>query len=357
MLATFCVVSVLVSAYYLYAGSTQELELTDGASGPDCSDTQALPYRQAEPRTPRPIDTTRKDAVVLVFIESQYSQLGQDIIAILESNQFQYHSEIAPGKGDIPPLTHKGRGRYALIIYENLLKYTNMDAWNRDLLDKYCAEFSVGVIGFHRASENSPAVLRLRSFPVIMHTNIGLQDCCVNPRSPLLYITKAELDRGLLPGDDWTIFLSNHSTYEPVLLAKPHLAKRGSLQEPLASTPLLATVVQDLGLFDGVQRVLFGHGLSYWLHRLIFVDAISYLTGRKLSRSLERYILVDIDDIFVGKKGTRMNVNDVKVRISCCLFSHCVHIVVRIPLLENYFSLFGIKFFFQFKGAVPKQTI
>ncbi|KAL2098442.1 hypothetical protein ACEWY4_007649 [Coilia grayii] len=312
LLTTCCVVSVLVSAYYLYAGSTQELDLTDPASGPDCSDTQALPYRQADPRTPRPIDTTHKDAVVLVFVESQYSQLGQDIIAILESNQFQYHSEIAPGKGDIPPLTHKGRGRYALIIYENLLKYTNMDAWNRDLLDKYCAEYSVGVIGFHRASENSPAALRLRSFPVLMHTNVGLRDCCVNPRSPLLYVTKAELDRGPLPGDDWTVFLSNHSTYEPVLLAKPQTPKGGSPHEPLGSASLLATVVQDLGLFDGVQRVLFGHGLSYWLHRLILVDAISYLTGHKLSRSLERYILVDIDDIFVGKKGTRMNVNDVK---------------------------------------------
>ncbi|XP_031415841.1 bifunctional heparan sulfate N-deacetylase/N-sulfotransferase 4 [Clupea harengus] len=312
LLATFCVVSVLVSAYYLYTGSAQELELTDRASGPDCSDPHALPYRQAEPRTPKPIDTSRKDLVVLVFVESQYSQLGQDIIAILESNQFQYHSEIAPGKGDIPPLTHKGRGRYALIIYENLLKYANMDAWNRDLLDKYCAEYSVGVIGFHRASENSPTVLRLRGFPMFMHTNVGLRDCCVNPRSPLLYVTKAELDRGILPGDDWTVFLSNHSTYEPVLLAKQRPLEGAGSREPLGSAPLLATVVQDLGLFDGVQRVLFGHGLSYWLHRLILVDAISYLTGRKLSRSLERYILVDVDDIFVGKKGTRMNVNDVK---------------------------------------------
>lgn len=319
LLASFCVLSVVVSAYYLYSGSTQELELTDRSSGPDCSDPHALPYRQAEPRTPKPIDPSRKDPVVLVFVESQYSQLGQDIIAILESNQFQYHSEIAPGKGDIPPLTHKGRGRYALIIYENLLKYANMDVWNRDLLDKYCAEYSVGVIGFHRASENSPAVLRLRGFPVFMHTNVGLRDCCVNPRSPLLYITKAELDRGPLPGEDWTVFLSNHSTYEPVLLAKPQpLAPGGGggPRESLGSTPsLLPTVVQDLGLFDGVQRVLFGHGLSYWLHRLILVDAISYLTGRKLSRSLERYILVDIDDIFVGKKGTRMNVNDVKVSL------------------------------------------
>ncbi|XP_067259115.1 bifunctional heparan sulfate N-deacetylase/N-sulfotransferase 4 isoform X1 [Chanodichthys erythropterus] len=312
LLATFCMVSVLISAYYLYTGSTQELDLADRAIGPDCADLRALPIRLSEPRTPKPIDPSRKDPVVLVFVESQYSQLGQDIIAILESNQFRYHAEIAPGKGDIPPLTHKGRGRYALVIYENLLKYVGMDAWNRDLLDKYCAEYSVGVIAFHRASENSQPALQLRGFPLTLRTNVALRDCCVNPRSPLLYITRAEVDRGHLPGEDWTVFQFNHSTYEPVLLAKTRPSESGAAQMIPGPQGLHATVVQDLGLYDGVQRVLFGHGLSYWLHRLILVDAIAYLTGRKLSRSLERYILVDIDDIFVGKKGTRMNVNDVK---------------------------------------------
>uniref|UniRef100_A0A8C2KFM6 [heparan sulfate]-glucosamine N-sulfotransferase n=1 Tax=Cyprinus carpio TaxID=7962 RepID=A0A8C2KFM6_CYPCA len=312
LLATFCMVSILVSAYYLYTGSTQELDLADRAVGPDCADLRTLPFRQSEPRTPKPIDPSRKDPVVLVFVESQYSQLGQDIIAILESNQFRYHAEIAPGKGDIPPLTHKGRGRYALVIYENLLKYVGMDAWNRDLLDKYCAEYSVGVIAFHRASENSQPALQLRGFPLTLRTNVALRDCCVNPRSPLLYITRAEVDRGHLPEEDWTVFQFNHSTYEPVLLAKTRPSESGGAQIIPGPQGLHATVVQDLGLYDGVQRVLFGHGLSYWLHRLILVDAIAYLTGRKLSRSLERYILVDIDDIFVGKKGTRMNVNDVK---------------------------------------------
>ncbi|KAG7458751.1 hypothetical protein MATL_G00223920 [Megalops atlanticus] len=312
LLATFCMVSILVSAYYLYTGSNQELELSDRAAEMDCGDLKLLPYRLAEMKTGKPIDTSRKEPVVLVFVESQYSQLGQDIIAILESNQFQYHSEIAPGKGDIPPLTHKGRGRYALIIYENMMKYINMDSWNRDLLDKYCVEYSVGIIGFHKATENSLPVVKLKGFPLYLHTNLGLKDCCVNPRSPLLYVTKAEADRGPLPGDDWTVFHSNHSTYEPVLMAKTRQAADGNIPSAFSSQSLHITVIQDLGLHDGIQRVLFGHNLNYWLHRLILVDAISYLSGKKLSLSLERYILVDIDDIFVGKEGTRMNVNDVK---------------------------------------------
>lgn len=62
-------------------------------------------------------------------------------------------------------------------------------------------------------------------------------------------------------------------------------------------------------------RVLFGHGLSFWLHKLVFVDAVAYLTGKRLCLDLDRYILVDIDDIFVGKEGTRMKVADVEVSL------------------------------------------
>lgn len=81
---------------------------------------------------------------------------------------------------------------------------------------------------------------------------------------------------------------------------------------------LLPSVVQDLGLHDGIQRVLFGNNLIFWLHKLVFVDAVAFLTGKRLSMSLERYILVDIDDIFVGKEGTRMKVPDVKVSTRMC---------------------------------------
>lgn len=125
------------------------------------------------------------------------------------------------------------------------------------------------------------------------------------------------MEHGPLPGDDWTVFQSNHTTYEPVLLARGR-----STETSGAPGPLHAAVVQDLGLHDGIQRVLFGNNLNFWLHKLVLVDAVSFLTGKRLSLALERYILVDIDDIFVGKEGTRMKVSDVKV--SAVLFENCL---------------------------------
>ncbi|XP_036380119.1 bifunctional heparan sulfate N-deacetylase/N-sulfotransferase 1-like [Megalops cyprinoides] len=310
LLFLFCMVSVFVSAYFLY-GVKRDLEPAVGAAGAgleavsDCDEPRPTPSRLLPLRTARPSDTARTDPVVLVFVESLYSQLGQEIVAILESGRFRYRTEISPGKGDMPTLTDKDRGRFALVIYENILKYVNLDAWNRELLDKYCVEYGVGIIGFYKANENSLLSAQLKGFPLFLRSNLGLKDCSVNPKSPLLSVTRpGEVERGPLPGDDWTVFQSNHSTYEAVLLAKA--------RAPGDSGTPQVSVVQDLGLHDGIQRVLFGNNLNFWLHKLVFVDAVSFLTAKRLALSLDRYLLVDIDDIFVGKEGTRMKVPDVK---------------------------------------------
>jgi heparan sulfate-N-deacetylase. len=60
--------------------------------------------------------------------------------------------------------------------------------------------------------------------------------------------------------------------------------------------------------------VYFGSGLRFWLHRLLFLDSLSYLSHGQLSLSLNRTFLVDIDDIFVGERGTRLLPDDVRVR-------------------------------------------
>ncbi|NXT57073.1 NDST4 sulfotransferase, partial [Pluvianellus socialis] len=311
LLATFCLASIVISAYYLYTGYKQEMALAETTGEAECEDLKLLPYRSVELKTAKPIDPSKTNPTVLLFVESQYSQLGQDIIAILESSRFQYHMVIAPAKGDIPPLTDNGRGKYTIVIYENILKYVSMDSWNRELLEKYCVEYSVSIIGFHKANENSVPSTKLKGLPLHIYNNVALKDCVVNPQSPLLRITKVpRVERGPLPGEDWSVFQFNHSTYQPVLLTELQTDRPPPAALPKAA--LYATVIQDLGLHDGIQRVLFGNNLTFWLHKLIFIDAISFLSGKKLTLSLDRYILVDIDDIFVGKEGTRMNINDVK---------------------------------------------
>ncbi|XP_037660207.1 bifunctional heparan sulfate N-deacetylase/N-sulfotransferase 2 isoform X2 [Choloepus didactylus] len=318
LLIAFSLGSMGFLAYYVSTSPKAKeplpLPLGDCSSGGATGPGPARP--PVPPRPPRPPETARTEPVVLVFVESAYSQLGQEIVAILESSRFRYSTELAPGRGDMPTLTDHTRGRYILVIYENLLKYVNLDAWSRELLDRYCVEYGVGIIGFFRAHEHSLLSAQLKGFPLFLHSNLGLWDYQVNPSAPLLHLTRpSRLDPGPLPGDDWTIFQSNHSTYEPVLLASLRPAEP-PVPGAMPRRARLPTVVQDLGLHDGIQRVLFGHGLSFWLHKLVFVDAVAYLTGKRLCLDLERYILVDIDDIFVGKEGTRMKVADVEALLN-----------------------------------------
>lgn len=51
--------------------------------------------------------------------------------------------------------------------------------------------------------------------------------------------------------------------------------------------------------------------MKFWLHKLLFLDSLSFLSHGQLSISLQRYLLVDVDDIFVGERGTRLRKDDV----------------------------------------------
>uniref|UniRef100_A0A8C5LP71 Bifunctional heparan sulfate N-deacetylase/N-sulfotransferase 1 n=1 Tax=Leptobrachium leishanense TaxID=445787 RepID=A0A8C5LP71_9ANUR len=311
LLATFCTVSIVISAYYLYTGYKQDNELSEVSMEIDCAHIESLPYKLLEQRTGKHSVSLRTEAIILVFIESQYSQLGQDIVSVLESSRFKFRSEMAPGKGDLPPLTENHIGKYALIIFENFLKYVNMDSWNKEILDKYGRHYGVGIIGFLKGNENNIQNFNIKGFPFTIHSNMGVKNCCINPNTPLLHLTKpSRTGKGVLLGSEWTVFEFNQSFYQPAVFTKVKLPV--NTQPQLSKTSIFATVMYDLGLQDGIQRVFFGNNLNFWLHKLIFVDAISFLTKKSLMLSLERFILVDIDDIFVGKEGTRMNVNDVK---------------------------------------------
>lgn len=75
----------------------------------------------------------------------------------------------------LPVLTTLDKGRYGVIIFESLAKYANMDKWNRELLDKYCREYSVGVVGFATPAEETFVGAQLKGFPLFMHTNLRLK--------------------------------------------------------------------------------------------------------------------------------------------------------------------------------------
>lgn len=302
-------VSMYLTTHYLFSSPLSSLMRRDSRPEPSilCAVRGSATRLPAIAHDHRSAARLRIDPKVLVFVETTYSRLGREIAELLVYNRIKYKLEVA-GKS-LPVLTNLDKGKYGVIVFENLNKYLQMDKWNRELLDKYCREYSVGMVGFHPPSEETLVGAQLRGFPLFIHTNLRLKDAALNAASPILRLTRAgETAWGPLPGEDWTIFSPNHSTYEPLAWATRNPEDFPS--EETVRSPL-ATVLQDHGMLDGIQRVLFGGGLRFWLHKLLFLDSLSYLSHGQLSISLQRYMLVDVDDIFVGERSTRLRKDDV----------------------------------------------
>lgn len=84
------------------------------------------------------------------------------------------------------------------------------------------------------------------------------------------------------------------------------------------------------------SRCLFANGLNIWINRLLFVDCIGYLLSSNSSAfSLDRFVLIDIDDIFVGARGTRLRPDDVQQLID---FQHRMRALVTDFKLNLGFS-------------------
>lgn len=75
----------------------------------------------------------------------------------------------------LPALTNLDKGRYSVIVFENYHRYLNMDKWNRELLDKYCREYGVGVLGFFPPAERHATGIQVKGFPLYLHTKLSLR--------------------------------------------------------------------------------------------------------------------------------------------------------------------------------------
>lgn len=87
--------------------------------------------------------------------------MGRDIAEMLVHNRLKYKRNVSyfydflieyyvrsrykvevVGKS-LPILTNVDKGKYGVIVFENIDRYLTMDKWNRELLDKYCRQYKV----------------------------------------------------------------------------------------------------------------------------------------------------------------------------------------------------------------------
>lgn len=69
---------------------------------------------------------------------------------------------------------------------------------------------------------------------------------------------------------------------------------------------------------NGPHRIFIGSPATYWLTKILLMDILRLFSQSKLLRfDRRRWVLIDIDDIFVAPLGLKMNKSDVQVCLKC----------------------------------------
>lgn len=180
-----------------------------------------------------------------------------------------------------------------------------MAQWNRQLLDKYCKEYRVPMFSFMSSKPNDQLKrIKIKGSSLWMWQNQRIQRLAVTP-SIIHRISKIGNYRQFSSSDpaDWILFETSEK-FESVL--------SGTVKSGYER----AVVVRDKGLEDGVERIIFGRNLTDFQVKITFLDALWWAMGNQKSFTLDRFVQVDIDDVFVGAQGTRIVEEDVRKLIS-----------------------------------------
>lgn len=263
-----------------------------------------------------------------VLILSKRPSMTKTLIPVLEANRIPYdvHYLVGVESDVLPSFTVGNVGKYSGIVFTSFSYYFTLNSWNKRLLDKYCSSYAVGIVLFNQGEGKSTRLVD--NFPFKVHTNIRqFKSYRVNGNATILRLVKADK---VLESDEqidfkfkWSVFIPQNNNFlrqfeivcASSFIENPQRYQRGNdMRTTLAENPVdYPVVVHDLGITDGIHKVYFGAGLTFWPHKLLFMDALGFVSRHKLAKSLDRWIMVDIDDIFVGREGIRMKKEDVKV--------------------------------------------
>ena len=243
---------------------------------------------------------------ILLLVEKARSQDVIQISSILEASKISYTIILNPTK--VSSIRGLKNGKFQVVVMENLNVYSKMDKRNKNLFQQYCLKHSIGLVIFVHTTD---IILFPKNKMFNMSaTHSGIQDYEILSNSSILHLTRGgSIDHSTIPGKEWILFSGHHRTYQPIAYAKLH-----------SKHTKVVPVIEDKGYLDGIRKIYFGNNLKYWLHIILFLDAVSYLSQGLFLLPNQRYILIDIDDIFVGKTGTRMKPHDVMASIQINIY-------------------------------------
>ena len=226
---------------------------------------------------------------VLVFTSG--GNAGREVKELLGAVRMKYKAQ-SPNK--LPDIIKaaKGTAKYLSIIFVDIMDYYSMEITNRKLLDKYCVQFKIGILGFlpPRADGRRREPLIDEASNTSIPFTVSSKQSSSPPRTtlhPLFRILKKNLTLGHITEGASISFSNLGESVEPLLITEE------SPESALA-------VVDTHGVVKVVIGGVSGEALRHWYLRLLLLDSLHHLSDGRVSLPLTRYLMVDIDDIFVG---------------------------------------------------------
>ncbi|XP_065652158.1 bifunctional heparan sulfate N-deacetylase/N-sulfotransferase 3 isoform X3 [Hydra vulgaris] len=241
-----------------------------------------------------------------------------------------------------------GNAAYHTFIFTNHLLYDELDSWTRNIINEHCKLFKVGIIILVEAIKaNNNGIsefYQLRSIPVSIKSGVmDLYDFEIAKSSVYKIVKTGNILKGWTNRDHNSIFLTDDPSFEPMAFWKMSTNSQREFSDKFQNSSTIYKVVSilfDKGYNDGIPKVLFGAAFdTTWLHQLVFIDSLMTLSNGVLGFGIERFIQIDIDDIFVGTTGKKLVKSDIEALVEAQIF-----LSSHIP--GFYFNLgFSSKFF------------
>ncbi|CAD5226106.1 unnamed protein product [Bursaphelenchus xylophilus] len=177
---------------------------------------------------------------------------------------------------------------YEVIIFTDLNIFYSLSAEDKVLLENACSKYKIGIISF---TKRTGSYHDIDVVQVVKPVNFKFID------GNFTRIAKVGTKiPELLPDISAWYRIDIKQGWSSVIVAED---KNG--------TSINVAVRRD-SPFD---HVVIGHNLTNWVTKVAFLDALSFLLGEKWTGGNERFIQIDIDDVFVGQVGTRIVKEDV----------------------------------------------
>lgn len=279
-------------------------------------------HRAEYQSAPKPTVGVGVDPVALLILRPQpfFSISLADMREVLAKHRIRFENGLGSPKSKTffpqPAVNSQTKlARYSVIIFEDWALYTLATKEKQKQLDAYCLKYGVGVVAFVDPAAQKSILngrISIHRLPrpfvdmsPVLATSSEVVELSVNSKSPVLRIMKDGGKVKAMATEEWCSFQGNFSSFVPLEFA----SSRSSASKNVIS-------MSDSGRVDAIKRVLFCHpsAMYHWIHKALFLDAVSYVSPAMLGLTLARRFLMDIDDIFVAPLGTKMSPEDVEVR-------------------------------------------